>query len=158
MVLTIRLGKSADIDAAVSIYSRSSLAYHRGDWPAQAMRLEHLRLHLLDPATWFLLAYDGPILVSMSSIQPLRSDNGAGPIVPGNSFLSYLYVDPERWGEGIGGAILDAVLSEARSRRSERIQLLTYEDNERAHRLYHSRGFWPTGRTAGQQSEWMRDL
>jgi beta-glucosidase len=31
-----------------------------------------------------------------------------GPVIPGGCFLSYLFIVPERWGKGIGGAILDA--------------------------------------------------
>ena len=72
-------------------------------------------------------------------------------------FLSYLFVDPERWGEGIGGAILDAVLAEAKRRTCSRMHLWTHDDNERSHRLYRSRGFSPTGQTAGGESEWARD-
>jgi GNAT superfamily N-acetyltransferase len=122
------------------------------------MRLEQIWSHLQDPDTWFLLAYDSPTLVGMASVQPLRSEDGAGPIIPGGAFLNYVYVAPERWGEGIGGAILDAVISEAQNRRLEHIKLRSYEENERAHRLYRSRGFLPTGRIANQQGEWMRDL
>ena len=55
---------------------------------------------------------------------------------------------PERWGEGIGGAILDAVLAGAKRGGYSRIHLWTHDDNERSHRRYRSRGFSPTGRTA----------
>jgi GNAT superfamily N-acetyltransferase len=94
----------------------------------------------------------------MASAAPLRSRDGKGRVIPGGCFLSYLYVVPERWGEGIGGVILDAVLAEAKRRRSSRIQLWTHEDNERSHRLYRSRGFSPTGRTVEDGVEWALDL
>jgi GNAT superfamily N-acetyltransferase len=47
----------------------------------------------------------------MASAEALRGEDGAGPVIPGGWFLSYLFVVPERRGEGIGGAILDAVLA-----------------------------------------------
>jgi ribosomal protein S18 acetylase RimI-like enzyme len=155
MGYTIRLGEAADVDAAVAIYDRSSLAYHGGVWPARSMRVDQVRNHLLNPATWFLVAQDGPALVGMASAQLLRDAGGAGPVIPGGCFLSYLYVAPERWAEGIGGALLDAVLTEAKRKGLVRTHLLTYTDNERAHRLYRSRGFAPTGRVADSQGEWV---
>jgi len=69
-----------------------------------------------------------------------------------------LYVVPERWGEGIGGAILDATLAEARRRRYSRIVLWTHDDNERSRRLYRTGEFSPTGRTVDGKSEWAREL
>jgi GNAT superfamily N-acetyltransferase len=89
---------------------------------------------------------------------PLRADDGAGPVVPSGCFVHFLFVVPERWGEGIGGAILDAVLAEARRRQCTRIHLWTQEDNERSHRLYRSRGFSPTNRVVDGQGEWTREI
>jgi GNAT superfamily N-acetyltransferase len=123
----------------------------------QAARVEHVRAHLRDPGAWFLVATDGPAVVGMASAEALRGESGAGPVIAGGWFLSYLFVVPERWGEGIGGAILDAVLAEAKRRACSRIHLWTHDDNERSHRLYRSRGFSPTGRTAGGEGEWVRD-
>jgi GNAT superfamily N-acetyltransferase len=90
----------------------------------------------------------------MSSAKALRGEDGAGPVIPGGCFLGYLFVVPERWGEGIGGALLDAVLAEARRRQYSRIHLWTHDDNVRSHRLYRSRGFSPTGRSAAGEGEW----
>jgi GNAT superfamily N-acetyltransferase len=87
-----------------------------------------------------------------------RGEGGAGPVVPGGCFLNLLFVVPERWGEGIGGAILDGVLTQAKRRGYSRIVLWTHEDNERSHRLYRRRGFSPTGRVAEGEGEWRRDL
>ena len=94
----------------------------------------------------------------MASAEALRGEEGAGPVVPGGCFLNLLFVAPERWGEGIGGAILDAVLAEARRRHCSRIHLWTHEDDERSHRLYRRRGFTPTGRIVGGEGEWAREL
>jgi GNAT superfamily N-acetyltransferase len=97
-------------------------------------------------------------MVGMASAEPLRGEDGAGPEIPGGCFVNLLFVVPERWGEGIGGAILDAVLAEAKRRRYSHIHLWTHEDNERSHRLYRGRGFAPTGRTAHGEGEWVREI
>jgi GNAT superfamily N-acetyltransferase len=157
VAIRIRLGDAADVDAAVAVFERSNLAGRQGVWPNRAARVEHVRAQLRDPGAWFLVATDGPAVVGMASAEALRGEGGAGPVIPGGWFLSYLFVVPERWGEGVGGAILDAVLAEAKRRDYSRIHLWTHDDNERSHRLYRSRGFSPTGRTAGGEGEWVRD-
>jgi len=158
VAILIRLGDAADVDAAVSVYERSNLARRQGVWPNQAARVEQVRARLRDPASWFLLANEGPALVGIASAEALRGENGAGPVIPGHCFLNLLFVLPERWGEGIGGVILDALLAEAKQRRYSRIYLWTDEGNERSHRLYRSRGFSPTGRTADGEGEWVGEI
>jgi GNAT superfamily N-acetyltransferase len=84
----------------------------------------------------------------MALVHPFRADGGSGDIVVGTWFVSLIYVLPERWGTGIGGFLLDAVFEEAKRRGGHHICLWTHEyQNERAHRLYRSRSFAPTGRT-----------
>jgi GNAT superfamily N-acetyltransferase len=158
VAILIRLGGAADVDAAVSVYERSNLARRHGVWPHRAARLEHVRGHLRNSASWFLLANEGPALVGMACAEALRAEDGAGPVIPGACFLNLLFVVPERWGEGIGGVILDAVLAEAKRRHYSRVHLWTHEDNERSHRLYRSRGFSPTGRAADGEGEWTREI
>jgi GNAT superfamily N-acetyltransferase len=157
VVVRIRLADAADVDAAVSVFERSNLARRQGVWPNRAARVERVRAHLREPGSWLLMATDGSTLVGMASAEPLRDTDKDGPVIPGGWFLSYLFVVPERWGEGIGGALLDAVLAEAKRRGSSRMHLWTHEDNERSHHLYRSRGFSPTGRTAGGEGEWARN-
>jgi GNAT superfamily N-acetyltransferase len=156
MAALIRLGDAADIPAAVSIFEQSSLAYHHGAWPNRAASVARLRANLLDAATWFLLAQAGPTLVGLAAAKPLRDQDGAGALIPGGWFLGYLYVVSERWGQGLGGALLDAVLAEARRRGGTRLHLWTGAANTRAQRLYRSRGFAPTSRAADGQGEWAR--
>jgi GNAT superfamily N-acetyltransferase len=158
VAILIRLGDAADVDAAVSVYERSNLARRQGVWPNQVARVEQVRAHLRDPASWFLLANEGSALVGMASAQALRGEDGGGRVIPGHCFLNLLFVLPERWGEGIGGVILEALLAEAKQRRYSRIHLWTDVGSERSHRLYRSRGFSPTGRTADGEGEWAREI
>ena len=55
--------------------------------------------------------------------------------------LVALYVDPERWGRGVGRGLLEACLEEAGARGYDAIELWTFEANERALRLYERAGF-----------------
>ena len=59
--------------------------------------------------------------------------------------LVALYVVPERWGGGAGGALVDAALAEAAARGYEAIEVWTFEANERALRLYERHGFGEDG-------------
>jgi len=55
--------------------------------------------------------------------------------------LVALYVEPERWGRGVGRALLEAALEETAARGYETVELWTFEANERALRLYERAGF-----------------
>lgn len=163
MTVAVRLGGLDDVDAAVSVYARSNLARRHGVWPERSARIEEVSASLRDTATWFLVAEDGLEMVAMASVQPLRADDGMGAVIPDAGFLDLIFVVPERWGQGTGGLILDAVLDAARERGYSRIQLWTHQDdNERAQRLYRSRSFSPTGQTmedaeGARIGEWARD-
>jgi GNAT superfamily N-acetyltransferase len=141
------------VNDAVSVYERSNLARRQGDWPSRLGRVVQVRsrLHeaaLHDAASWFLIGRDGDEAVAMALIHPFRANGGSGDVIAGTWFVSLIYVLPDRWGEGIGGMMLDAVIDEANRRGCYRIYLWTHErQNERAHRLYRSYGFAPTGRT-----------
>ena len=148
-----------EVETVVSVYERSNLARRGGVWAGRAERVEQVRARLRDPDSWILLGTEGGIPVGMTCAEPLRGGDRTGPVVPGGVFLNLIYVLPERWGEGIGGMLLDAVLAEAKRRGSSQIRLWTDEfDNERAQRLYRSRGFSPTGKVAGDAGEWALDL
>jgi GNAT superfamily N-acetyltransferase len=146
------------VDAAVSLYERSNLARRQGTWPSRAARVGQARARLRDPASWFVVATEESAVVGMASARALRGGGGTGAVIPGGCFLCLLFVVPERWAGGIGGALLDVVLAEAKQRHFSRIHLLTHQNNERSHRLYQSRGFSPTGRTVDDQGGWAREI
>ena len=60
--------------------------------------------------------------------------------------VANIAVAPAGWGTGIGRALLDASLSEARSRGVATVYLEVRDSNERARRLYRSRQFEEIGR------------
>ena len=56
-----------------------------------------------------------------------------------------VFVDPERWGRGVGGQLLDALHEEMRAGGWTTSSLWTRSSNDRARRLYEGRGYQLTG-------------
>jgi GNAT superfamily N-acetyltransferase len=64
-----------------------------------------------------------------------------------DAYLEELYVVPERRGQGLGRALLEAAMDHARQRGAARIDLNTSTDDVAARALYESAGF--TNREGG---------
>ena len=64
----------------------------------------------------------------------------------GEGEIANLAVDPAARGRGIGSALLDAALEEARRQQASRVFLEVRSSNLRARQLYESRGFAEVGR------------
>jgi len=60
--------------------------------------------------------------------------------------LGRIYVRPDRWGEGIGQRLLQAVHERARERGVERIRLSVMAENDRAVGFYEAAGYEQVGR------------
>lgn len=75
----------------------------------------------------------------------------AGLLAPGGGQADVLTlaVVEERWGEGIGGALLEGLLSEAARRGCTEVFLEVRVDNDRAQRLYRHHGFADAGLRRG---------
>ena len=58
-----------------------------------------------------------------------------------NAYLEELYVIPDRRGEGLGRALLEAAIEASRERGADHMDLGTSEDDTAARRLYESLGF-----------------
>jgi GNAT superfamily N-acetyltransferase len=58
-----------------------------------------------------------------------------------NGDLARLHVLPDRWGEGIGGALHDAAVDVLREHGHARAELWVIAENERARSLYERRGW-----------------
>jgi ribosomal protein S18 acetylase RimI-like enzyme len=141
----VRLGRPEDEDAAVAVYLASNDA-RRGGRPTPPHHVERVRRNIRSPDAILLVAEDAGACVGMALAMQSRADGGTGLPVPGLCFISMIFVAPDRWGEGIGGRIVDDILAEAGTRGYETAQLWTHADNDRSHRLYEARGFRRTGR------------
>jgi ribosomal protein S18 acetylase RimI-like enzyme len=141
----LRRGTPADFEPVIAVW-RAVQAARRADRPAQAEHVDRARGYLRKPDALLLVAEDVGGVVGVGLGMQGLADDGAGPPLPGLCHIAMVFVAPERWGEGIGGRVVDGVLEEARSRGYERAQLWTYAENARAQRLYEGHGFRRTGR------------
>ncbi|WP_412542819.1 GNAT family N-acetyltransferase [Longispora sp. K20-0274] len=144
--VTVRPGTPDDIDAAVAVWSRAN---EQKNLPAHAARL---RAWARDPDTALHVVEDGGQLVGMALRLPGRADDGAGPLIPDLCHLTGISILPEHQGRHLGRRLLDAVLAAGRRDGYARATLWTHADNARAGRLFATRGFGPTGRTAPDEA------
>jgi len=100
--------------------------------PALTARLGEL---LASEAIVALLAGDPPLGFALFRFRPSLWSKAA------DTYLEELYVVPERRGEGIGGALLDAAIEAARQAGANHFELTTGEEDTEARRLYESRRF-----------------
>jgi ribosomal protein S18 acetylase RimI-like enzyme len=84
-----------------------------------------------------LLAGDGPDGFAQVRYRPWVYS--AGPNA--HSYLEELYVVPDRRGNGIGRALLEAAMDTARNEGATHMELGTSEDDRAARALYESAGF-----------------
>ena len=131
MTFTVQPARLLDVPAIVEI----ERAVFSDPWSAQSFReaLGH-------PAVYFSCARrdEGDVLGYV--VAWFVADEGE---------IANLAVARPAWGEGIGRALLDGALSEAVSRGVTAVYLEVRESNERARRLYESRGFEDVGRRGG---------
>jgi len=143
MVL-IRPGTRVDAEPALAVW-REAYRAERGVAEVDAAHAERVRDFLRDRDS-FLIVADDDALVGMAVGMQGRAGDGTGPPVPGLMHLKLLYVLPDRWGRGLGGALVDTVLDESRLREYDHAEAWTHLENLRAQRLYDRKGFLPTGR------------
>lgn len=128
MMVAVQPARLVDVPAIVEI----ERAVFSDPWSAQSFReaLGH-------PAVYFSCACrdDGEMLGYV--VAWFVADEGE---------IANLAVARPEWGAGVGRRLLDAALSEAVSREVTAVYLEVRESNDRARRLYASRGFEQVGR------------
>jgi ribosomal protein S18 acetylase RimI-like enzyme len=103
--------------------------------PAPAVLEPRVRSFIVDGTKTYLLGGAGPDGVAQVTLIPtIWADR---PI----AHLDELYVRPERRGEGIGRALMEAVIALARQRDAAGLEVVTGEDDLAARALYESLGF-----------------
>jgi ribosomal protein S18 acetylase RimI-like enzyme len=141
----LRPGRPEDVDGAVDAWRVSNTA-RRGGRPIPPEHEARVRGYAHKPDAFLVVADDGGSIVGMALAMQGLADDGAGPPIPRLCHISMVFVLPARWGQGIGGELVKAILAEAGKRGYDRAQLWTHADNLRAQRLYEGLGFVRTGR------------
>jgi ribosomal protein S18 acetylase RimI-like enzyme len=102
---------------------------------------ERIRQLLDGGDTLVLLAGAGPDGLAVLRLRPAIWSTGL------ECYLAELYVTPARRGQGLGRALMEAVLREARNRGADTMDIGVDEPDLAARRLYESLGF--TNRSGG---------
>ena len=138
----IRTAEPGDLDALMSLSlaaARSDLGWAGDDWmppdPVTARQLWWDRLR--DPNAWVGVAVAGFTRVGCAATWPARNR--------GLAYLAGPLVDPEWWGEGIGGALLDASLTILTQLDFARAEIAIPAGNQRGRRFLERRGWTEAG-------------
>lgn len=103
--------------------------------PAPAVLEPRVRAFIADQTKTYLLGGPGPD--GFAQVAFIPTIWAEGPV----AHLDELYVKPERRGQGIGRALMEALLELARQRDAAGLEVVTGEDDLAARRLYESFGF-----------------
>jgi ribosomal protein S18 acetylase RimI-like enzyme len=128
---------------ALNVWRAANTA--RGNPPSPA-RVARVREKLADSAACLVIGCDGRRVIAMALAEPGREHDGAGPVRHGAGHISMVFADAEQWGRGVGADLLGALHLEMQARDWTTSSLWTRSSNERARRLYRSRGYRETGR------------
>ena len=142
--MEVRVATAGDALRVETIRVRGWRAAYRHVLPADeldAMPIdpERWRPRLATPPrgwTTFVAEEDGEV-VGYASVGPSRDERGLGE-------LYAIYVDPERWSNGAGRALLERAEEQLRS-EYDTAALWVLEDNPRARRFYESAGWAADG-------------
>lgn len=132
------LGRSSFCAAFEHLYRPEDLSA----FLQQAYSVEAVSDEIADPAITHQLAQDdgdGPLTGFVKVKQPSGYEEHSDAANPLG--LGQLYCDPARIGEGIGAALMDWALAEAKSRGCDAIQLSVWSENFGAQRFYARYGF-----------------
>ncbi len=141
-MMTIRPEINDDIDAVVAMHIRTWQKAYRGMLPDEV--LDHLdpviwaqrrREHRANPGSTSLVAEEDGTIVGFVHFGPDREDPVLGEIYA-------IYVDPDRWGSGVGDRLMTRALDSLPHRE---VRLWVLEQNERALRFYRRYGLHPDG-------------
>jgi GNAT superfamily N-acetyltransferase len=148
--IEVRRATPADIETVIALVVGELERY--AEWapgwtpepPPPEMRERLNALFSDDERAWILLAFAGDEAVGVGS---LSLTTGADARVPpeGTVYLWQMFARRDWQGTGLGVALFDRVLAEARRRGFERIVLWAAVGAAQARRFYEREGFEPTG-------------
>ena len=95
------------------------------------------RTRLERAATFFAVDPEGALVGTVTGVGDPHERDGREVVA--------MWVEPEWRGQGVGGALLDAVVEWARAEGAASIALWVADGNDDARRLYERRGFVDTG-------------
>jgi len=130
MSMVLRPMRRGDVDAVAAM---EEILFGAEAWSPELLATEVTT----DPSSrYYIVADDDGVITGYGGLLAQRG---------GQADVLTLAVAAHRWGEGIGGALLDRLLTEAARRGCSEVFLEVRVDNDRAQRLYRRRGFTDIG-------------
>jgi GNAT superfamily N-acetyltransferase len=144
----IRHATADDADKIAAVHVRSWQIAYRGYMPENFLdnidvekRAKLWREVTQNPDKITLVAQESGTIVGFAALGPSRDSDATLNMAE----VSAIYVDPERWREGIGRSLLAASLDQLRTRGFDQLTLWVLEANSRARSFYKSFGFVEDG-------------
>ncbi len=132
------LGRDSFIAAFGHLYRPEDLAAFLGEYRTAAK----FRERLAHPPTLIELAeVDGRLAAYCLIVRGERVPERPAPQPRRPVFVSQLYCDAAHTGQGLGAALLEWALAEARGWGADAVQLSVFSENFGAQRFYHRYGF-----------------
>lgn len=142
-MVTVRTAASADIPAIQRV-AREAWHAAYGEFVPEPVIEEMLAEWYSDGAVERAVTADEVVYLLAEAGQSVigyASAGGDPETEPGTAVLSSIYARPDRWGEGVGSALLDAVIGRLRERGHERLRATILADNDVGRIFYDRRGF-----------------
>ena len=152
MTVTCRPATAADLNAVAEVRIRTWQHAFRGIVPqayldglSPAAEADRRRARFPGPPGQHVAEVGGRV-VGWAVVGPYRADHGDAP-APGCGEVNAIYVLPDRWGQGIGRALMAYALGDLRRQGLAPVLLWVLAANDRARRFYQRAGFRPDGAT-----------
>jgi ribosomal protein S18 acetylase RimI-like enzyme len=143
-VVRVRLGGPDEFRAGITVWRAANHA--RLGAPLEASHEVRVRGYEDAEGFFFVVAEDhGEVIGGVIGMQA-RADDGKGDPERGLCHIAMVFVAPDRWSQGIGTCLLDALFAEARARGFDRAQLWADADNDRSQALFERTGLRRSGR------------
>ncbi len=141
----VRLATADDADTVAALLHDFNLEFDTPS-PGPEVLAPRLRELLAGEATFAILAGSPAVAVALVTLRP--NVWYAGPV----ALLDELYVVPALRGGGIGSTVVDLLLSTARARSVELVEINVDEGDVDAQRFYERHGFTATDPGTGERA------
>jgi ribosomal protein S18 acetylase RimI-like enzyme len=145
MDVTVRAGRPADVESVQRVARRAWHAAH-DDIVGPDVVDAFLQRHYDEESLVEPMSDDRRVFLVATARDRVVGFAGSGPTdeADGTWSLSRIYVHPDRWGEGVGSALLDDLEQRLRDRGADRLRLVVMAGNDVGIGFYEARGFTRT--------------
>ncbi|MFP4591215.1 MAG: N-acetyltransferase family protein [Halobacteriales archaeon] len=140
--MSIREAGPADVEAIGDVAAASWHAAYDDALGSEAVDRQLARWYAPEAVERRLAATDHHLLVAEAGARVVGFAHGApSPDGPADAQLVALYVEPERWGEGVGSRLLEALTGRLREDGHHDLWLEVLAENDVGRSFYRSHGF-----------------